>query len=170
MKKVITLALLFGWSLHARTAAASEQVVKSCVTVLKHSVSACTPKDQAQGRCTADNPYAACMSYENSCVEPVKCTLRANARLVEDYTGFTKDVYDWREETIYYNSNHRVCFSFKKDEYNLWKLKNVGKPTVDCEDEESGVQPCTPGQPGCEGTTPPIDPRPCDPFDWSSNC
>ncbi len=170
MKNVVGIAaflsVCFAWG----PARADEQTVKTCVTVLKESVSPCTPKDQSQGRCTQDNPYIACMSYENRCFEPVKCKLRGSARLEEDYTGFTKDVFDWRDETIYYNSNHRICFNFKKDEYNLWKLKKVGKPSVDCASQEGGQTPCTPGTPGCEGTTPGIDPRPCDPFDWNSNC
>ena len=170
MKKLIGMMMLTCLALSSSAAYANEQTVKSCVTVLKESVSACTPKDQSQGRCTPDNPYIACMSYENRCFEPVKCVLRGNALLEEPYTQFTKEVSDWRNETIFYNSSHRICFNFKKDEYNAWKLKKVGKPTVDCETQSSGQQPCTPGAPGCAGTQPPIDPRPCDPYDWDSDC
>ncbi len=170
MKKAIGLIMFAGAVLTSFGASADDSTVHQCITVLKNSVSACTPKDQQQGRCDQGNNKIACMSYENRCYEPVKCTMKGNAQLEEPYTGFTKDVSDWREETVFYNSNHRICFNFAKDEYHAWKLKKVGKPELDCEMPSSGREPCRPGTPGCDGTMPTPDPRECDPFDWDSNC
>lgn len=169
MKKLV-FALIAVFSVGLTSNASAEG--HEGLTVFKHSLSDCTPKDEYLGYCTQTaEPYQACMTYHNPNYVPLVCNLMARANFVERYgTGFTKEVLDVRQETIYYNSYHRVCFDFRKDAYHLWRLVKVGKPKVDCVDDGSGFEPCDPSTQSDCGQTPIIDGEACDPYDWDSDC
>jgi hypothetical protein len=73
-----------------------------------------------------------CMEYANDCPLPISCRLEVSALLAEPFTGFVKVVTDVREEVVFYNQSHKVCFNFAKDEYNNWDLLDTSIPKIDC--------------------------------------
>ena len=73
-----------------------------------------------------------CMEYSNDCIKPIICNLKVSALLTERDTGFTKKVTDVRNEKVFYNQTHYICFNFAKDAYNAWKLREVGEPEINC--------------------------------------
>ena len=81
------------------------------------------------------NPKA-CVTYPNIFTRPIKCRLEATAQLADPVTGFTKEVSDVRDEVIFHNSNHEVCFNFAKDEYDGWLLLSIETLSVACEPVE----------------------------------
>lgn len=91
----------------------------------------CTEEDELAGRCKPTDPVV-CMTYENTCLEPIVCRLEVSAFMIEPYTGFTKRVTDVRTELVYYNSQHHVCFNFAKDIYHNWRLASTSDPLIDC--------------------------------------
>ena len=91
----------------------------------------CTAEDELAGDCEPTNPVV-CMTYGNTCYDPIVCRLEVSARLIEPYTGFTKKVTDVRTEIVFYNSTHEVCFNFSKDRYHLWHLVSTSDPLIEC--------------------------------------
>ena len=91
----------------------------------------CSAEDEIAGRCDPVDPVV-CMTYSNTCYPPIRCRLEVTAKLAEPYTGFTKTVTDVREEIVFYNSEHHVCFNFSKDQYHLWRLIETGDPIIEC--------------------------------------
>lgn len=83
------------------------------------------------GGCTEVKPVV-CMTYSNDCLAPIKCKLTVSALLAEPFTGFTKIVTDVRDEIVFYNQTAQVCFNFRKDVYNLWKLIDTSDPDIHC--------------------------------------
>jgi len=91
----------------------------------------CTEEDQEAGLCEITHPTV-CMTYGNDCPFPIICKLQVSASFEEPFTGFTKKVTDVRNEIVFYNSTHEVCFNFSKDVYNNWFLTEVDDPMIDC--------------------------------------
>ena len=102
------------------------------VTVDHLDFRGCSPLDEEEGRCDPADPVV-CMTYGNGCYNPIICRLQVSARFAEPYTGFTKRVTDIRDEIVFYNSTHEVCFNFSKDVYHTWVLMSTSEPKIDCE-------------------------------------
>ena len=87
-----------------------------------------------QPMCLTHEPTApiVCMEYKNDAIIPIACTLTVSALLAEPFTGFSKKVTDHRDEVVFYNQCHEVCFNFGKDRYNAWFLIDISEPIIDC--------------------------------------
>ena len=87
-----------------------------------------------QEGCNGHPSPVVCMTYNNDCLNPIVCNLKVSALLAEPFTGFVKQVTDVREEIVFFNQTHRVCFNFAKDVYDAWFLLDTSEPEIKCTD------------------------------------
>lgn len=93
----------------------------------------CDPGTRDEDTCPETVQPVVCMTYFNECIRPIVCELEVSALLIEPFTGFTKKVTDVREEVVFFNQEHEVCFNFSKDIYNAWFLIDTSDPKISCE-------------------------------------
>ncbi len=107
------------------------------VEVKKSSFTACTPELQAKQLCDAEGDnYWECLTYQNVGRNSLSCDVRLDLTFA---SGDDKSIR--REEKLYYNQSHVLCFGFPEKKADFQKVKSLSivcQP-MDVQQKPSGV-------------------------------
>ncbi len=104
------------------------------VEVKKASFTPCTPELAAQNLCSIEGPHFwGCLTYKNAGQTNLTCDVRLD---VSFSTGEDKSVV--RNEKLYYNQAHQICFSFPQPTEAFQKVKALA---IVCQSQGSSQSP-----------------------------